>query len=103
MEWHQGRLIAYSLGNFSGYRNFNLKGALGTTGILRATLRSDGSWVSGKLEAVRIVEPGIPLSDASGAAHGIARDLSRHDFARSGVRITPTGRIAPPKEASTSG
>ena len=96
MEWHQGRLIAYSLGNFSGYRNFNLEGALGTTAILRVTLRSDGSWVSGKLEAVRIVEPGIPLPDPSGAAYGIVRDLSRQDFARRGVQITPTGGITPP-------
>ena len=37
MEWYRGRLIAYSLGNFAGYKVFSLGGPLSTSGILRVT------------------------------------------------------------------
>ena len=39
MEWYKGRLIAYSLGNFGGYKVFRLGGPLSTSGILHVTLR----------------------------------------------------------------
>src|SRR4029079_3004159 len=43
-EGYQGRLIAYSLGNFAGYKVFSLGGPLSTSGILRVTLRGDGKF-----------------------------------------------------------
>ena len=38
MEWYRGRLIAYSLGNFVGYRTLATRRVTGVTGILQVTL-----------------------------------------------------------------
>jgi hypothetical protein len=96
MEWYRGRLIAYSVGNFVGYRSLNNNGLRGVTAILRATLRGNGEWVLGRLVPVRIVDPGMPVPDAAEQAHGVVRRLSREDFGRRAARITPDGRILRP-------
>ena len=70
----QGRLIAYSLGNFAGYRVFSLGGPLSVSGILRVTLRGDGSFESGLLVPTRLVGSECPALDPAERAHGIVRD-----------------------------
>jgi hypothetical protein len=96
MEWYRGRLIAYSLGNFSGYQNFNLSGGSDTTAILKGTIWADGTWVRGRLVPVHLVDPGTPVPDPAEAAHGVVRRLSREDFGRRAARITVTGAILRP-------
>jgi poly-gamma-glutamate capsule biosynthesis protein CapA/YwtB (metallophosphatase superfamily) len=96
MEFYKGRLIAYSLGNFAGYGVFSLGGPLGISGVLRVTLKADGSWVSGRLVATHMVGKGIPVLDPSESAHGLVRTLSREDFGRRAARVTPVGRLLPP-------
>ncbi|MGZ8687131.1 MAG: CapA family protein [Gaiellaceae bacterium] len=93
MEWHRGRLIAYSLGNFAGYRVFSLGGALSTSGILRVTLRGDGTYETGLLVPTRLVGAGTPALDPAEAAHGAVRQLSRADFGARGARIAANGTI----------
>ncbi len=93
MEWRRGRLIAYSMGNFGGYNVFSLGGALSVSGILRVTLRGDGTFESGTLVPTRLAGAGVPALDPSEAAHGMVRTLSRQDFGRRGVRIAPTGEL----------
>src|SRR5262249_42311426 len=44
MEFYEGRLIAYSLGNFCGYAVLSTDGFLGVGGILKVTLHADGTW-----------------------------------------------------------
>jgi hypothetical protein len=91
MEWYRGRLIAYSLGNFAGYKVFALGGPLSTSGILRVTLRGDGRFETGRLVPTHLVGPGLPAIDPAEAAHGVVRTLSREDFGARGVRISPDG------------
>jgi hypothetical protein len=97
MEWYRGRLVAYSLGNFAGYRNFRVSGPTTTGAILRATLRADGSWVRGRLVATRLAGPGIPTLDANGSAYTAVRSLSREDFGDRGPRVSSTGLLLPAK------
>lgn len=94
MEWYRGRLIAYSLGNFAGYRVFSLGGLLSTSGILRVSLRGDGTYESGLLVPTRLAGLGTPALDPAEAAHGIVRRLSRQDFGARGARIAATGAIS---------
>jgi hypothetical protein len=96
MEWYHGRLIAYSLGNFLGNGTLSIGGVLGASGILHVTLGSNGSWLHGDLTPVRLVPPGVPALDSAEAAHGIVRTLSREDFGRNAMRVTPTGELLPP-------
>ncbi len=93
MEWYKGRLIAYSLGNFAGYKVFALGGPLSLSGILHVTLHGDGSYVRGKLVATELVDGGYPAVDPAEAAHGIVRTLSRQDFGANGVKVSPTGGL----------
>jgi poly-gamma-glutamate capsule biosynthesis protein CapA/YwtB (metallophosphatase superfamily) len=96
MEWYKGRLIAYSMGNFGGYGVFRLGGPLSASGILRVTLRADGSLVSGHLVATRLTAVGIPALDPSGAARRLVRSLSREDLGSRAVTVSPTGRLGHP-------
>ena len=60
MEWRRGRLIAYSMGNFGGYKVFSLGGPLSVSGILRVTLRGDGTFETGTLVPTLLVGDGRP-------------------------------------------
>ncbi len=93
MEWYKNRLIAYSLGNFAGYKVFSLGGPLSVSGILRVALRGDGAFESGVLVPTRLAGPGLPALDPTEQAHGLVRELSRSDFGARAVKISPTGEL----------
>ena len=94
MEWYRNRLIAYSLGNFAGYKVFSLGGPLSTSGILRITLRGDGKFETGRLVPTHLVGAGLPALDPAEEAHGLVRSLSRDDFGARAVRISPDGILS---------
>ncbi len=93
MEWYHERLIAYSLGNFSGYHTLNVDGVTGTSGILRLTLAADGSFHSGTLVPIRLVGDGTPEPDPDRSAIATVNELSRSDFPSAGVRLHADGVI----------
>jgi Bacterial capsule synthesis protein PGA_cap len=93
MEWYRGHLIAYSLGNFAGYKVFALGGPLSVSGILRVTLRGDGGFDSGTLVPTRLVGAGVPALDPTESAHEIVRALSKSDFGRRAVRVASNGSL----------
>jgi poly-gamma-glutamate capsule biosynthesis protein CapA/YwtB (metallophosphatase superfamily) len=97
MEWYRGRLIAYSLGNFVGYRTLNTDGVTGVTAILQVTLARNASWVAGELVPITIAGDGIPRPDPAEAAHGLVRKLSREDFGRRGMLVSRAGVLRPPR------
>jgi hypothetical protein len=94
MEWYRNRLIAYSLGNFAGYKVFSLGGPLSTSGILRVTLRGDGKFETGRLVPTHLVGAGLPALDPAEDAHGVVRSLSRDDFGARAVKISPDGILS---------
>jgi poly-gamma-glutamate capsule biosynthesis protein CapA/YwtB (metallophosphatase superfamily) len=96
IEWYRGRAIAYSLGNFLGNGTLNVSGVTGQTAVLRATLKRDGSWAAGKLVPVRLTAGGLPRVDSSRAALATVRKLSRQDFKRNAMRVSPSGTLLPP-------
>jgi hypothetical protein len=96
IEWYRGRVIAYSLGNFLGNGTLNVSGVTGQTAVLRAALRRDGAWIEGKLVPVQLTPGGLPRVDPHEAALATVRKLSRTDFGRNAVRISPSGTLLPP-------
>lgn len=97
MEFYQGRLIAYSLGNFSGYAVLSSSGMSGVGGVLKVTLNRDGTWVSGELIATEMVGPGFPAVDTDLRALSFVDGLSVQDFGDSAARIDhQTGAITAP-------
>ncbi|MCP9486128.1 MAG: CapA family protein [Gaiellaceae bacterium MAG52_C11] len=96
IEWYRGRLVAYSLGNFSSYRNLALSGPSGIGGILQVSLGGDGAWRGGRLVPVRLVGDGTPLLDPLGAAVDAVHSLSHADFGPNAVRVADDGALGPP-------
>jgi poly-gamma-glutamate capsule biosynthesis protein CapA/YwtB (metallophosphatase superfamily) len=60
IEFYQGRLIAYSLGNFWTYGNISIKGAKGVMPLLQASVARDGKFLFGQLTSMRqrLPDPG---------------------------------------------
>ncbi|MGY5057252.1 CapA family protein [Streptomyces sp. 900105755] len=94
MEFYKGRLIAYSLGNFSGYKVLGLGGTLSTSGVLQVTLGTDGTYVSGRLRPTLIVAPGTP--EPGGDAIDLVSAMSEEDFGPHAARISADGTIRRP-------
>jgi hypothetical protein len=94
VEFYHRRLIAYSLGNFAGYANFGLGGLLSTSCILHVTLRSDGTFVSGRIIPTELVGQGQPAP--GGDAVSVIAQLSRDDFESHAARIGASGDISAP-------
>ncbi|WP_167449951.1 CapA family protein [Streptomyces hyaluromycini] len=94
MEFYKGRLIAYSLGNFSGYKVLGLGGTLSTSGVLQVTLGADGTYVSGRLHPTRIVAPGTP--EPGGDAIDLVSTMSEEDFGSHAADISEDGTIRRP-------
>ncbi len=80
MEIYRGRLIAYSLGNFSTWETFSLAFPLNISTILGVTMASNG--VVTAIDAVPVVieKPGRPRIDPEKRAIGILRQLSSEDM-----------------------
>jgi hypothetical protein len=97
MEFYQGRLIAYSLGNFCGYAVLSSSGWSGVGGILKVTLLRDGTWAGGQLVATEMVGPGSVALDAELRALAFVDDLSVQDFGAAAARVDHgTGAITAP-------
>ena len=90
MEIYRKRLIAYSLGNFSGFHNFTLEGVLGETVVLHVTVAADGSFRAGRLASVSLVEEGQPVPDPEGRGAALVADALP-----GGLRLTTRSGSAP--------
>ncbi|MEU4680800.1 CapA family protein [Micromonospora sp. NPDC023737] len=97
MEFYKGRLIAYSLGNFAGGGNsLSNNGRLGWGGVLKVSLRSDGSWAGGSFTSTYMNGAGKPTLDPDDRGLGLVKQLTRSDFPKTGVRLDDAGKITPP-------
>jgi hypothetical protein len=95
MEIYKGRLIAYSLGNFSAWHTFGLSGPTAVTLVLQATLASDGALTGIQIQPLTIEAPGRPRPDPDRRAIEIVRRLSRADFGSEVVNEAGAWRLAP--------
>ena len=95
MEFYSGRLIAYSMGNFGGYKVFGLGGVLSTSGVLQVTLSPDGRFRSGRFRPTQLVGSGTPAPGGDGISQ--VQTLSQDDFGARAARIDAAGRITAPR------
>lgn len=98
MEVYQGRLIAYSLGNFAaGGKMLNSSGRLGWGGVLKVSVKPDGSFVDGTFTSTYLNGAGRPTMDPDDRGLGLVRQVSRADFPETGARLDAAGRITAPQ------
>ena len=93
MEFYRGHLIAYSLGDFANFHNFDRSGQLGDSAILRVRLGPHGAFRSARLVPVLLVDAGRPAR--GGNAIPTVRRLSRRDFGVRAVRVSRSGQVRP--------
>ena len=91
VERYHGRLIAYSLGNFVGYKNFGTGGTLSLSAILSVRLRGDGAFAGGTWTSLRLDGDALPHPDSSNASARLVAQLSRDDFGAA-ARADRSGR-----------
>ena len=60
IERYRNRLIAYSLGNFAGWRNFALGGNLSLSGLLTVRIDGAGRILGGRWTSLCLAPPGVP-------------------------------------------
>ncbi len=93
MEIYKDKLIAYSLGNFLGYRTLSTTAETGYSMILEVKLNQTGKLVAGKIIPVRMDKQGIPHIDQHFRTVGLLRNLMEKDFPKTAVEINRKGEI----------
>lgn len=94
LELYQGRLIAYSLGNFCTYYGINVRGKNGLAPILNVSLYDDGEFKSGQIISARQIRPDGPTLDPQHAAARLMAELTRLDFPDTPLEISYEGLIS---------
>jgi hypothetical protein len=95
MEVYRGRLIAYSLGNLVGYRQFGTRGGYtATSALLTVDLAADGALLAGQLHPLALDDDATPHPDPEGAAWDQVNELSAADLPDTGVRVGPDGALS---------
>jgi hypothetical protein len=102
MEFHKGRLIAYSMGNFATYGRFNLRGAQGLGMVLEVELDARGRFLSGRILPTRQEGEGIVVPDQTGGVISLVRRLSAQDFPQTGAQVADDGTLSPRGKAKLS-
>lgn len=100
IEFHDGKPIVYSLGNFATYRGFSVSGPLGITGVLSLELGGDGTFLTGRFVPMHQAPRRGPAPDPAARAIELLRRLSAEDFGPRAARVLDDGSILPPASAN---
>lgn len=95
MELFEGRLIAYSLGNFATYYGISVADNKGVAPILVTTLDGNGKFVEGKIHSTVQLRPQGPSIDPDKRALQLIRTLSQQDLGTPGINFADDGTIVP--------
>lgn len=93
IELYKSRLIAYSLGNFMGYRTLSTDGTLSYSLILQVQMDSEGVFTTGKIIPVRLNSQGVPYIDDNFTSVRFIRNLLESDFPGTPLLIDEAGQI----------
>lgn len=93
LELYKGKLVAYSLGNFMGYRSLSTAGELGQSLILQVEMNGAGDFISGKIIPVQLNRDGVPFIDNNFNSVGLIRSLTKSDFPNTPLNIDNRGQI----------
>ena len=91
IEFRDGKLLAYSLGNFAGWRNFSTAGVASLSGLLTVRVSREGHLRGGRFTGLRLSSDGVPSADTSGEAVGLVNQLGREDFGGRALRLLADG------------
>lgn len=93
LEVYKGKLIAYSLGNFMGYRSFSTVAELGYSLILEAEVDLEGNFISGQIIPIHLDSQGVPSYDSQNRTVKLMQKLTESDFPETPLSIEADGKI----------
>jgi poly-gamma-glutamate capsule biosynthesis protein CapA/YwtB (metallophosphatase superfamily) len=93
MEIYKNKIIAYSLGNFLGYRTLSTNAQAGDSLILEVKINSSGNLVSSKIIPIRMDKQGIPQVDRHFRTLKLMRYLNNKAFPKNPIKINNKGEI----------
>ena len=102
LELYQGRLIAYSLGNFCTYYGISVSGLKGLAPVLEITITGNGEFVDGRIVSARQQRPSGPQPDDLHEAARLMNTLTRVDFPDTPLSISDTGIIRRVGQSTTT-
>jgi hypothetical protein len=94
MELYQGKLIAYSLGNFCTPYKMNIKGICGYAPVLLVKLNTRGDFCGGRVVSARQIDRSGPKLDPSNLVVKEIQRLSQLDFPESPLVINNDGELS---------
>ena len=94
IEIYNNRFIAYSLGNFSTYARFNLRGPNAYAPIIDLQVSPSGEFLSGKIISAIQTGLGIPKIDSQNRAALRIKELSEIDFPEGEIIVESSGVIS---------
>lgn len=92
IERYHNRLIAYSLGNFAGWKNFGLGPTTSLSALLTVQVAHDGSIRGGRWLSLALAPHGVPALDPSNRSLALVRNLSATDFSAT-YKLDSKGRF----------
>jgi len=95
MEVYQGKLIAYSLGNFCTYKGMSLVDESGYAPLLWVEMNEKGDFLEGRIHSFVQPRPGGPQKDDKGMAFNRIKTLSLEDFPESCPLFVAPDKILP--------
>jgi len=96
IERYNGKLIAYSLGNFAGWGNFGQGGNLSLSGLLTVRVDKNGEIVGGRWLSLKLADPGVPAVDKQNTSGKLVEKLSASDFSDT-FEMDSNGNFGPGK------
>jgi poly-gamma-glutamate capsule biosynthesis protein CapA/YwtB (metallophosphatase superfamily) len=97
MQFYNGKLIAYSLGNFAGGgKTLSSTGVLKYGAILHVSLDKAGTFRGGKVISTYLNAAGVPTKDTGDRGRKLVAELSADDFGADAAKIGADGSITPP-------
>jgi hypothetical protein len=97
-EIYNGRLIAYSLGNFATYYGISISEDKGLAPILIATIDGNGQFINGEIVSAIQARPYGPRLDKQHRAYERIWELTEQDFDGGGIRFQNGGSFFPAVE-----
>ncbi len=95
MELYQGRLIAYSLGNFCTWNGINVSGLGGLAPMLLVETDDEGRFLNGQVVSFTQQKAHYPQLDPTHGAFKLMKSLTEEDFGGGGILFGEDGELMP--------
>ncbi len=93
IDLYKDRFIAYSLGDFATYGQFNTSGACGISPIIKIIIDKQGKFLRGTIYPIKLIGRGIPVIDENRAVIKKIIDLTKIDIPEAKLIIKDDGTI----------